>query len=78
MRLFGDVFPVAFEAGGLPDDPARALAVRMARLEREQVLRQLRAGGVSVFEWTADTPFHVAAVGQLDRMPHWRRGPGGV
>ncbi|MEZ4557234.1 MAG: DUF58 domain-containing protein [Caldilineaceae bacterium] len=69
---------VAFEAGALPDDRARALAVRMARLEREQVLRQLRAGGVSVFEWAADTPFHVAAVGQLDRMPHWRRGPGGV
>lgn len=69
---------VAFEAAGLPDDAARQLAVRMARLEREIVFHQLREAGVSLFQWQADTPFHVAAVGQLDRMPHWRRGPGGI
>lgn len=67
---------VAFEAEGIPDDVHRALAVRLATLERAQVFHQLREAGVRIFEWSADTPFHVAAVGHLDRTPQWRRGAG--
>lgn len=66
---------VAFEAETRPDNEAKALAIRMARLERERFFHQLRQAGIIVFEWSADVPFAHAARTRSHEIKHWRRGP---
>ena len=63
--------PVGFELAGLPDDPAVALAARLARLERALLLRRLWRAGVPVVEWSVDRPFQQVAEAALGRMPGW-------
>jgi uncharacterized protein (DUF58 family) len=52
--------PIAFEAQRL-DTPQAALAARIARLERELLLRGLRQAGAHVVDWPLDVPFEQLA-----------------
>jgi len=69
--------PIAFEAGVLGESREVALAARIARLEREHLLQQLRQVGVRVFQWQVDTPFHHSARYALSRAPLWSHDPRG-
>ena len=53
--------PVTLEQQGLADSPAAHLALRLARLERDFLLRQLRQARIQVVDWPVSTPFyHIA------------------
>lgn len=52
---------VAFEKSLLGDNPLVEQAARIARLERDFILAQLRQAGARVIEWQVDQPFHLAA-----------------
>jgi uncharacterized protein (DUF58 family) len=52
---------LAFEQSLLGDDPLVEQAARIARLERDFILAQLRQTGARVIEWQVDQPFHLAA-----------------
>ncbi|MCP4518842.1 MAG: hypothetical protein GY824_26900, partial [Delftia sp.] len=69
--------PIAFEAQILGESWDVALSVRIARLEREHLLRQLRQVGARVFQWQVDTPFHHIARYALNRAPLWSHDPRG-
>ncbi len=69
--------PIAFEAQALGESQDVALAVRIARLEREHLLHQLRQVGVRIFQWQVDTPFHQSARYALSRAPLWNHDPRG-
>ncbi len=60
--------PVAFEAGGLAESPAVRLASRLAHLERNLLLAQLRQADIQLVDWAVDTPFEEAAQAALSRM----------
>lgn len=60
--------PVAFEGSVLSDQPGVPLAVRMARLERELLLRKLRQAGVFVVDWRVDQPLHQVVHAFLRRV----------
>lgn len=49
--------PVALEADLLEDQDELALALRLARLERRQLMAQLMRGGIRVCEWDTRLPF---------------------
>jgi uncharacterized protein (DUF58 family) len=53
--------PVALEQQGLADSPAVQLALRLARLERDFLLRQLRQARIQVVDWPVSTPFYQIA-----------------
>lgn len=60
--------PVAFEGKVTGGERAARLAVRLARLEREILLRQLRQAGIRVVNWQVDEPLQQviqAAVGRF-------------
>jgi hypothetical protein len=59
--------PVSFEARGLGERDSVKLAARMARLEREIMLRRVRSLGVQVVDWNVATPFDQAARAALSR-----------
>lgn len=77
--------PIAFEAGVLRksqnlvlgESQDVALAVRIARLEREHLFCRLRQVGVRIFQWQVDTPFHHSARYALSRAPLWSHDPRG-
>lgn len=52
---------------------ARALAVRIAHLERTLLLRRIRDAGIRVVNWQVDTPFDQAVRVSLSRLPRWLR-----
>jgi uncharacterized protein (DUF58 family) len=67
--------PLQFEAESLPVTRASALGLRVARVERNLLLDQLRHSGVQVFNWDVSVSFdramHIAlsrALPQLDRF----------
>ena len=65
--------PIDFESKLLGSGQAISQAIRIARLEREHLLRQLRRTGSRVVEWRVDQPFHEAvhialSKGTLGRM----------
>jgi len=68
--------PIAFEARSLEPDAAVSLAVRIARLERRLLLRQLQRAGIRTVDWQVDTPFDLAIHTSLSRQPHWFRAVG--
>jgi len=70
--------PVEFEGKLLEHSPSVSQAIRIARLEREFVLRQLRRNGARVFEWQVEQPFHQIARYALTRAAAWRASPGVV
>jgi uncharacterized protein (DUF58 family) len=59
--------PVSFEARGLADHPSVRLAARIARLEREVLLRSLRRAGIQVVNWDVALPFDQEARAALSR-----------
>ncbi len=74
--------PVRFEVGGIQEDPANsqelALALRLARLERQLLLRKLRNAGIPVVDWDVETPFDQTVHAALGRLPLWFRAMGGA
>jgi uncharacterized protein (DUF58 family) len=59
--------PVTFEARGLGDRESVNLAARIARIEREVILRRLRAASIQVINWNTSLPFEQAARATLSR-----------
>lgn len=59
--------PVSFESRGLGDSPSVKLATRIARLQREVLLRELRHTGVQVINWDVARPFEQAVRSALSR-----------
>jgi uncharacterized protein (DUF58 family) len=47
---------VDFEAQLLPEEQLRPLAVRLARIERQILLRRLRQGGIIIVDWPVERP----------------------
>jgi len=60
--------PISFEQQTLPQTEDVELGTRIARLEREVLLNQLRHAGVQVMDWPVDTPFQQAAHIALSRV----------
>lgn len=60
--------PISFEAQHLPDDETLALAQRLARIEREVMVRKLRQAGIRVVEWDVQKPFQQIAHEALERL----------
>jgi uncharacterized protein (DUF58 family) len=65
--------PVDFEYKLLGDSQAVAQAARIARLEREFMLRQIQNTGARVVEWQVDQPFHLIANHALISNIAWYR-----
>ena len=61
--------PIAYEEQVLQGLEHLDLAVRIARLERQSLMRGLRKGGIQVVEWQVDQPFHLSAQHALGRLP---------
>lgn len=59
--------PVSFEARKLEDRDSVKLAARIARLEREIMLRHLRGLGIQVVNWDTAIPFEQVARASLSR-----------
>jgi uncharacterized protein (DUF58 family) len=66
--------PVLFEQGALSPNQDNELAVRLAKLERDIVLKQLREAEIQVIDWTTDAPFFEIARRALSRLPFQRAG----
>ena len=59
--------PVSFEAHGLGDRDSVKLAARIARIEREIILRRLRHASIQVVNWNTALPFEQAARATMSR-----------
>jgi uncharacterized protein (DUF58 family) len=59
--------PVSFERRLLRESPEADLAIRLAGIERELLLRRVREVGVRVVDWRVDTPFQQVAEQALAR-----------
>ena len=59
--------PVTFEARGLGDRDSVKLAARIARIEREIILRRLRHASIQVVNWDTALPFEQAARATMSR-----------
>lgn len=68
--------PIAFEQQTLAQGRDVELAVRIAHLERELLLRKLRQAGIRVLDWRVERPFYQAAGAALSRSPLWLRAVG--
>lgn len=66
--------PVAFELAALPVSTTTDLAARIVRLQRNLLLRRLRATGIQVVEWDVSQPFELVARQFLERRPGPIRG----
>jgi len=60
--------PVAFEEKDLPADKAINLATRLARLERQLLLDQLRQADIRVLDWRVDRPLPQVVHATLSRF----------
>jgi len=69
---------IAFEERSLRESQDVELATRIARLERELLLRKLRQAGITILDWNVETPFHQAAQVTLSRSPLWFRSLAGM
>jgi uncharacterized protein (DUF58 family) len=68
--------PIAFEQQALAPQPTVELAVRLARLERAQILHKCRQAGIPIVEWAIDVPFQQVAEAALSRPALWLRDIG--
>ncbi len=62
---------VTYEARGLQPSPAVNLSMRILRLQRETMLRELRHMGIQVVNWDTTKPFEQVAYAALSRPPVW-------
>lgn len=62
---------VTYEARGLQPSPAVELSMRILRLQRETMLRELRHMGIQVVNWDTTKPFEQVAYAALSRPPVW-------
>ena len=62
---------VTFEARRLQPSPAIGLSMRILRLQRETMLRELRHMGIQVVNWDTSTPFEQTAYAALSRPAVW-------
>ena len=60
--------PLDFEAGEMPNDARTAYAYRLARLERDHLLLQIRRMGVQVVDWNVNEPLEQALQETLARQ----------
>jgi uncharacterized protein (DUF58 family) len=60
--------PVSFERRGMEESRETALAVRLARLERELLLDKLRQAGIRIVDWPVEKPFTQVAHAALSRF----------
>ena len=60
--------PIAYEADDLSATQAGKLGLRLARVERDLLLRQLGQAGVQVFNWNVSIPFDQAMYLPLNRL----------
>lgn len=65
--------PVLFEAPTMPKNKTGALAIRLAQLERDILLKQLREAEIQVIDWPVTVPFYQIAQQALSRL-HFRGG----
>ncbi len=72
--------PVRFEAEGIQagatSSQELALALRLARLERQLLLRKLRNAGIPTVDWDVAAPFDQTVHATLGRLPLWFRALG--
>ncbi len=61
--------PIEFERRQLAADTHLEIAVRIARLKRDFLLKQLRQAGVQIVDWNPAEPFHLVAHQALSRPP---------
>lgn len=69
--------PIAFESESAGASSSAALAMRIARLERDLLMRRLRHAGIQVVNWRVDTPLHQMAEAALSRPPAFVPDRGG-
>jgi uncharacterized protein (DUF58 family) len=63
--------PISFEARGLDSRPAVELSMRILRLQREAMIRELRHMAVQVVNWDVAHPFEQVAQAALSRPAAW-------
>jgi uncharacterized protein (DUF58 family) len=63
--------PVAFENNELATQKHGELGLRLARMERDVLMRQLRHAGVLIFNWDVSIPFDRAMRVSLSRLLPW-------
>jgi uncharacterized protein (DUF58 family) len=63
--------PVVYETRVLSTTKTGQLGLRLAHLERDLLLRQLRQAGVQVFNWDVQVPFDQAMYLPLSRLLPW-------
>ncbi|MCG3212737.1 MAG: hypothetical protein FOGNACKC_06431 [Anaerolineae bacterium] len=68
--------PISFEQPVLAPGRVSELALRLARLERNILLKQLREAEIQVIDWPISVPFYQIAHQALSR-PFYQRGGGG-
>jgi uncharacterized protein (DUF58 family) len=68
--------PIGYESAALETDAAVSLAARIARLERNLLLRRLQRAGIRTVDWSVQTPFDLTIHRSLSRQPHWVRAIG--
>jgi hypothetical protein len=68
--------PIEFESKLLGNSRSVTQAARIARLERDFLLLQLRRSGARVFEWQVEQPFYQAARYALSHAALWHMRQG--
>jgi uncharacterized protein (DUF58 family) len=68
--------PVPAEAAAWDGESSLPWATRLARIERAQLIRDLRQAGIRVLDWNVETPFEQAVYAELGRAPLWLRAIG--
>ena len=63
--------PISFEAHGLDSRPSIQLSMRVLRLQREAMLRELRHMGVQAVNWDVAVPFEQISQAALSRPAAW-------
>jgi len=70
--------PISFEVSRLESNELWQTAVRVARVERELLLRKLRQSGIQVFNWDVMIPFGRAVGASLNQLRPFAQGNVGL
>jgi len=63
--------PISYEARGLDSRPSVQLSMRILRLQREAMIRELRHMAIQVVNWDVAVPFEQTAHAALSRPAAW-------